>query len=129
MPDEDDIEELRQATDHGSRIDEESGEAREQELVEAVLAELVAFEEDDRQKTVSVWDGEVAALIAALESTGQLSVMGQQLAEARGVETDESDFERSDVLRLALRHGLEQGAPDAWEALEKAVKDHATRNL
>jgi hypothetical protein len=125
----DDIEELRRKTDHGSRIDEESDAAGQQELVETMLDELATFDEGERQKTVSVWDGDVAALVAALEEHDQIADVGQQLADAHGVDIETKSLDRSDVLRLALRHGFQHGAPDVWDALEDAIREHATRGL
>ncbi|MEA5389451.1 hypothetical protein VB773_22645 [Haloarculaceae archaeon H-GB2-1] len=53
--------------------------------------------------------------------------IGHALQRNLGVE--EGDIDRSEILRLALRVGFEEAAPEQFEALRDAVREHATKNL
>ncbi|WP_201740265.1 hypothetical protein [Salinigranum halophilum] len=69
----------------------------------------------ERQKTVSVWDGHLAALDEE-GNEDHLEAVGHALQDDLDVERGAID--RSDVLRLALRLGLHE-----------AVKENAAREL
>ncbi|SFC76448.1 hypothetical protein SAMN05444422_12311 [Halobiforma haloterrestris] len=57
----DEIEELKQQTSQGDRLDEASAEQKRNDLKTAILEELEKIDEGDQQKVVSVWDGPMAA--------------------------------------------------------------------
>lgn len=126
-----DLTHLREATDHGDRLEKAAGEVDRAELQEAVSEYLTEIQDGDRQKTVSVWDGEIAALLAALEDNpADMTRIGNALRETLDLDTDDDgDVDRSEVLRLALRVGLREAAPEDIETVRKAVRDHATRGL
>jgi sirohydrochlorin ferrochelatase len=125
----DELEQLREQTSTGDRLDEASAEQDQHELQEAILTELEAIDAGEKQKTVSVWDGPVAALLGALEDRDDdLVETGEQLRDALGVEADDEP-DRSEVLRLALRLGFETGAPDKLDATRAAVEEHASQRL
>ena len=129
MTDDADLDQLREATDHGDRLDEAADEIDRAPLRESVTEYLEEIEDGDRQKTVSVWDGEVAALLAALEDhPDDMSRVGDNLREALEVDGSD-DVDRSDIIRLALRLGLREAAPDEMETVRQAVQDRATRGL
>jgi len=65
--DDDELAALREQTSHGDRIDEAAAEDAKRDLVEDILDELEAIDAGDKQKTISVWDGHLAAFIRALE--------------------------------------------------------------
>lgn len=124
----DEIEELKQQTSQGDRLDEASDEQSRHALKTAILEELERIEEGDEQKVVSVWDGPMAALVRALENNpDQLEELGHSLQDELGV--DEGDVDRSEVIRLALRLGLRTASPEVVEATREAVSDQATKNL
>jgi hypothetical protein len=124
----DEIEELKQQTSQGDRLDEASAEQSHHALKTAILEELERIEDGDEQKVVSVWDGPMAALVRALENhPDQLEELGHNLQDELGV--DEEDVDRSEVLRLALRLGLRTASPEVVEATREAVSDQATKNL
>jgi len=129
MSDDADLDELRAATDHGDRLDEAAEQADREDLRDSVAEYLAEIDSGERQKTVSVWDGEVAALLAALEDHPEdMARVGDSLRKTLGVEADE-DVERSDVIRLALRLGLREAAPEEMETVREAVQERATRGL
>jgi len=128
MSDDADLDELRAATDHGDRLDEAAEQADREDLRDSVAEYLAEIDSGERQKTVSVWDGEVAALLAALEDHPEdMARVGDSLRKTLGVDTD--DVDRSDVIRLALRVGLREAAPEEMETVREAVQERATRGL
>lgn len=123
-----DLEALREQTSHGDRIDEAAAEEEKQGLVEDIVSELEAIEKGDQQKTVSVWDGPLAAFVRALEENPErMEDVGHALQ--RHLDVDESDVDRSEVLRLALRLGFQEAAPEAFEAVREAARRQATKDL
>lgn len=125
----DDLEALREQTSHGDRIDEAANEEATQDFVADIVAELDAIEAGDEQKTISVWDGPLAAFIRALEENpDRMDAVGEALQQRLDIEPDE-EVGRSEVLRLALRLGFEQAAPNEFEAVRDAAREHATKRL
>lgn len=129
MTEEDDeLAALREQTSHGDRIETAATEEDRRDLVEDILAELDAIEAGEKQKTVSVWDGHLAAFIRALEENpDRLTEVGQALQQQLDVEQGEVD--RSELLRLALRLGLQEAAPQEFEAVREAAREQATKGL
>jgi len=125
----DDLEALRQQTERGDRVDEAGDQAARRELKESILDELEKIDAGEEQKTISIWDGPVAALVRALEDEHRelLEEVGEDLADEMDVDADE--IERALVLRLALRLGLREVAPDAFESMRDAVKEQAVKGL
>lgn len=128
MSDDEDLAALREQTSQGDRIDEASEEADQQEFVDDIVAELEAIENGENQKTVSVWDGHLAAFIRALEDNPErLETVGRSLQQR--LDFDESEVDRSEILRLALRLGFQQAAPEEFEAIREAAQQQATKKL
>ncbi len=124
----DELAALREQTSHGDRIETAATEEDRRDLVEDILAELDAIEAGEKQKTVSVWDGHLAAFIRALEENpDRLTEVGQALQQQLDVEQGEVD--RSELLRLALRLGLQEAAPQEFEAVREAAREQATKGL
>lgn len=124
----DDLAALRERTSHGDRLDEAPAAEQRQALVDAIVAELEAIEREGQQKTVSVWDGPLAAFIRALEENpDRLEDVGHALQ--RELNLEEGDVDRSEVLRMALRLGFKQAAPDTFEAVREAARTQATKGL
>lgn len=128
VSDDDELAALREQTSHGDRIDEAAAEGERQKLIEDIVAELEAIDAGEQQKTVSVWDGHLAAFIRALEANpDQMDDVGHALQ--RQLDLDETDVDRSDILRLALRLGFREAAPKEFEALREAARKQATKGL
>jgi len=86
----------------------------------------------ERQKTVSVWDGDLAAFVAALDQEANAehrAAVGHALREALRRADDDSDVDQSEVLRLALRLGFAEAAPEYLDTLREAIGDHAADRL
>jgi hypothetical protein len=125
---EDELEALREQTSQGDRLDEASKEVTTQAFVDDIVTELEAISDGEQQKTVSVWDGPMAAFVRALEDNPeQLDAVGRALQER--LDVAESDVDRSVVLRLALRLGFQTAAPDQFDAVRDAVQEQATKGL
>jgi len=128
MSDDPDIEALKAQTAQGDRLDSEVEKINRQTLVEDIVDELEAIDTGSQQKTVSVWDGQLAAFIRALEANPEhLDAVGHGLKERLDIE--ESDTDRSMILRLALRVGFQEAAPEQFEAVREAVRKQATKGL
>jgi hypothetical protein len=128
MSEDPDLEALKKETAQGDRLDSAAKEMDRQELVEDIVAELEAIEAGDQQKTISVWDGQLAAFIRALESNPEhLEAVGQGLQDE--LEIEHSDIDRSAIIRLALRLGFQDAAPEQFEAVREAVRKQATKGL
>lgn len=121
-----DLEELKQKTQVGNRNQESAKQSESKSFREDILAVLSEIENGDRQKTVSFWDGDTAALISALESNPEIQQdVGSRLQEELGREVNEEAVDRSEVLRLAIRAGLQQAAPDVVETWLDAKAESA----
>lgn len=124
----DELEALREQTSQGDRIDEASSTATQDSFVDDIVDELEAIDSGDQQKTVSVWDGPLAAFVRALEENpSRMEEVGHTLQQQ--LDVDESEVDRSEILRLALRLGFQEGASEEFDAVREAVQEHATRNL
>jgi len=128
MSDDPDLEELKAQTSQGDRLDSAAKKMDRQDLVDDIVDELEAIDAGDQQKTVSVWDGQLAAFIRALEANPEhLDAVGNGLQEQLDIEETETD--RSSVLRFALRVGFQEAAPEQFEAVRDAVRKQATKGL
>jgi len=128
MSEDDELAALREQTSQGDRIDQAASAEQKQVLVEAIVEELEAIDAGEQQKTLSVWDGALAAFIRALEDNpDQLEAVGHSLQQRLG--TDTAEIDRSEVLRLALRLGFQEAAPEEFDAVRDAVQKHATKGL
>jgi len=128
MSDDPDLEDLKAQTSQGDRLDSAAKEMDRQDLVEDIVDELEAIDAGEQQKTVSVWDGQLAAFIRALEANPEhLDAVGNGLQEQLDIEETETD--RSSVLRFALRVGFQEAAPEQFEAVRDAVRKQATKGL
>lgn len=128
MSEDEELAALREQTSQGDRIDQAASAEQKQVLVEAIVEELEAIDAGEQQKTLSVWDGALAAFIRALEDNpDQLEVVGHSLQQRLG--TDTAEIDRSEVLRLALRLGFQEAAPEEFDAVRDAVQKHATKGL
>lgn len=129
MTDDEELAELREKTDRSSRLDEDAGADELGAFRDRVLAELEAIDAGERQKTLSVWDGPLAAFVAALEDTEDLEAVGTALQAELDLETDAEALDRSEVLRLALRLGFREASPEHLEAAREAARSHAEPEL
>lgn len=124
----DELDDLRKQTERGSRIDTAAGEADLATFRKDITDHLEAIDAGDRQKTLSAWDGPIAAFVAALEENPEKY---EQVVDAIGEELDvELDApKKSELLALTLRVGFQHVADDEMEALREAVREDAAKGL
>lgn len=121
------LEQLRQKTEMGDRASTPAtGSGSEGgELVDSVVKEL----DSDASSQVSLRDDRIAALLRVLESESRLDDLGQQLHEAAGRDGEIDGADRSDVMRLAFRVALSEGAPEYWDVLQRGVVEHTKQQV
>ncbi|OYR48281.1 hypothetical protein [Halorubrum sp. Ea8] len=128
MSEDDELAALRDETAHGDRIDTADAASDRRAFVDDIVSELEAIDDGDKQKTVSVWDGHLAAFVRALEANpDRMTSVGEGLQQRLDLEHEEVD--RSELLRLALRLGFKEAAPDELDAVRDAAGEHATNRL
>jgi len=129
--DETDLDALRQRTETGSRLQEDATASATAEdeidpLRQALVVALAERQQAGSQRTVSFWDGELAGLLDALESHPErLRAVGVALQEALGRDLDPDAIDRSEVVQLATRLGIQEADPDLVESWREAVADSA----
>jgi nitrate reductase assembly molybdenum cofactor insertion protein NarJ len=127
MPD-DDLEDLRKQTERGTRIETAADEDDLATFRDAIGEHLEAIDAGDKQKTLSAWDGPLAAFVAALEDDPErYDAVADAIAEELDVALE--DPKKSELLALTLRVGFQQVAPKEMEALREAVREDATKGL
>ena len=132
MSDEADVEELRKRHQKGSRVTGAAAETEEAEdevssLEEAMVAAFEEIEAGETPKSLSLRDGQLASLIHGLEAEpDELEAVGIALQKALDREIDPEAVDRSEVLRLAVRVGLREAAPEVVETARNAQARHLT---
>jgi hypothetical protein len=132
MSDDADVEELRKRHQKGSRVTGAAAETEEAEdevssLEEAMVAAFEEIEAGETAKSLSLRDGQLASLIYGLEAEpDELEAVGIALQEALDREIDSEAVDRSEVLRLAVRVGLREAAPEVIETARNAQARHLT---
>jgi len=127
-----DLEELKQRHQKGSRVSAgargqrgEGSETEPEEEIDSLEAAIGrAFERldaGDAPKSLSLRDEQLAALIHGLEDQPEdFTGVGVALQEALGRDADPEAIDRSEVLRLAIRVGLRETAPEVIETARDA---------
>lgn len=135
MSDDAEVEELRKRHQKGSRV---TGAATESEepadefdpLEEAMVEAFARIERGDTAKSLSVRDGQLAALIHGLEAeSAELEAVGVSLQEALDRGADPEAVDRSEVIRLAVRLGLREAVSETVETARSAQARHLTSQL
>ena len=126
-----DLEELRQQTQRTDRLAESPGSTNDDdELVEDLVDALSAIDSGEKAKTFAARDESVTALLSTLDdSEADLEAVGTSLQSALGRDVDASSLDRSEIVRLAVRLGLREAAPEYLELLADASAEHARRNV
>lgn len=118
----DESEKVSELTDAGDRRD---GAPLEDALIEF----LDAVDGGDVSKTLSVRDARLTALVLALEETDLLVATGTDLQEELGRDVEPDEIDRSEMLRLAIRLGLREAAPETLEAARNAYAKYASEEF
>jgi predicted TPR repeat methyltransferase len=122
----DELERLREQSERGSRLEEPDTDT---ELLDDLVAAFEEIDAGDRGKTIALRDEPMAALLGALESNPEeFTAVGQALQRELDRDVDE-EFDKSELLRLALRVGIEEAAPHYLEQLHDAHAEHMRDRL
>jgi hypothetical protein len=126
-----DLEELRQQTQRTDRLAESAdSQPDEDELVEDLVDALAAIDSGEQAKTFAARDESVTALLSTLaDREADLEAVGTSLQEALGRDVAPSELDRSEIVRLAVRLGLREAAPEYLDLLADASAEHARRNV
>ncbi|NEU58007.1 hypothetical protein [Halorussus sp. MSC15.2] len=126
-----DLEELRQQTQRTDRLAEPaSREDESDDLVEDLVDALAAIDSGEQAKTFAARDESVTALLTTLAEREQdLEAVGTSLQSALGRDVDRDALDRSEVVRLAVRLGLREAAPEYLDLLADASGEYARRNF
>lgn len=111
----DDLEDLKESTQRGSRLDEDSEEPAD--FVDELVDCLDAVENGDASNTLSLYDPTLSALVLALE---------QNPGRVDDWELDDPD--RSDVIRAVVRRGLADCDGELLEDAREAIGRHAANS-
>lgn len=130
--DEPDLDTLREQTDTGNRLSQDtskqSSESNVNPFEQSLRNALSERQEAGAQRTVSVWDGELAALLDALEGNpDRMESVGMALQDALGRDPNPEEIDRTGVMQLAIRSGLQNADPELVETWREAVADAARR--
>ena len=128
--DEPDLDALREQTDTGSRLSQDtskqSNESEADPFEQSLRDALSERQKAGTQRTVSVWDGELAALLDALEENpDRMESVGTALQEALGRDPDPEDIDRTGIIQLAIRSGIKDADPELVKSWREAVADAA----
>lgn len=127
----DDLQELKEQTDPGTRAESGAdGDENDQDELEDAIVELLGDVEDgSTSKTLSVRDERLAALVRALEQTGEIDDVGGAFNEQLGRDPNSDDVDRSELLRLAVRLGLQEAAPEVLDTARDAYARRASEQF
>jgi len=119
MTDDEELKELRESSQMGKRTDA-AAEEQPNKLHEDIVEELRAIDESGK-KTIAVRDESLTALLGALDDRDDdREDAVDQLADALGRDPEKAT--KSELVRLSVRVGLQEAAPELWEEVLEAKK-------
>jgi hypothetical protein len=126
-----DLEELRQQTQRTDRLAEPDATGGDgDDLLEALVDALGEIDSGEQAKTFAARDASVTALLSTLADHEQeLEEVGVSLQQSLGREIDRDELDRSEIVRLAVRLGLREAAPEYLDLLADASGEYARRNV
>ena len=127
--DDEELEQLREDTELGTRAEYSTPGEEATNLEDAMVALLAEVEAGEVSKTLSVRDEHLTALVRGLEETGGLDDVGENLREELGRGGDADGTDRSEMLRLAVRLGLQEAAPGVLDTARDASARHASEQF
>lgn len=128
MTNNEEIQELRRSTIKYTDI-EGLQTNRNTGLQHDITAALGDVANGDQSQMIGFRDQSIAALLLALErNENELNYLGNELKTSLG-QTQQETFNRSEIIRLAVRVGLQQAAPDYYERLTAAAVEYTRESL
>lgn len=120
----------RDPGDRGSHLNIASGEADRAEFRDSIAEYLDEIDAGERQKTLSAWDGPLAAFVVALEEeehADRREAIAKRLGEELDVDVD--DPKKSELFALTLRVEFQEVAEEDLEALHEALREDTAKGL
>jgi hypothetical protein len=95
--------------------------------VEAIKNALIAIDEGNAPENINLRDARLKGLLVGLEEAGELQQVAADLNTIvdGDLDADTDDISQSDVARLLLRVGLQEGIPEVLEDAQEARKQKA----
>lgn len=123
MTDDKDLDQLQEETSTGDRAQIESVDSGfEDDLFEAVAER----NETGATKSVSIWDGDIAALLDALEENpDRVEQLVEKASENYDISVD--DVDRSEIVRVLLISGLAAVDPEVKNSWREAIGKYASQ--
>lgn len=116
-----DIEALKKATETGTRV-KQPGEVSDEfrEDLDEALAKRMA---SGAQRSVGLWDGELAALVDAIDDhPDRMETFASNAREVLGID-EENDLDKSETVRLGLLFAIKKLDPELWDEWRDAVAE------
>jgi len=125
------LQEAKEQSRHTSEPSTAPVESESVDTIEAIKEALLAVDDDDIPENINIRDARLKALLVGLQEAGELETAATSLDEvlesSPGVNVGE--VTQSDIARLLIRVGLQEGAPslleDATEARKQAALEQA----
>jgi hypothetical protein len=121
------LEESKDQTRHGAEAPGESKtEATPQSLHEAIREAHERIDADEMPENLTIRDARLAALIWGLDETDQLATVAADAGAELGRDRDDTRGTRAATLRLLVRVGLREVAPETIQTAVEARKEYLT---
>jgi len=116
----DEIEELKEQTQKGSRVTAAAAESESSDRKEVLTEEYTAVRSGDASKTVSFRDEFAAGLLHSTQVDDALSEdLAAALQQYLSENTDPAE-DRSELIRQVVRVGLQEASPDIFDDAKEA---------
>jgi len=117
------LEELREEESSGNKLERDSAQTQ-RSFAEKIVQGIDAVDDPTTSDsaTLSFHDKNLAGLFVALEDDdGRREEVAEALSEKMGHSVDTEDVTRSQMLKLAVRVGLQEADPQLMEEAEEAA--------
>lgn len=106
--------------------DNSQAENTPESLHEAIRKGHARIDADEMPENLTIRDARLAALIWGLEETNQLAAVAADAGAELGRDSDDTRETRAATLRLLVRVGLREVAPETMETAVEARKEYLT---
>lgn len=121
------LQESKGQTRHAAEVSDNSQpENTPQSLHEAIRNGHARIDADEMPENLTIRDARLAALIWGLEETDQLAAVAADAGAELGRDSDDTRETRAATLRLLVRVGLREVAPETMQTAVEARKEYLT---
>jgi hypothetical protein len=122
------LQESKDQTRHGAEAPSESqNDTPSLSLQEAIRDAYERIDANDMPENLTIRDARLAALIRGLEETDQLATVAADAGAELGRDSDNTRGTRAATLRLLIRIGLREVAPETMQTAVEARKEYLTQ--